>query len=290
MELTYYLYMDNYNKLLKIILIIIKIMLIKIDYREKELINSINLIKKEKNINIDINEENLDIGDIIICNDENKEICIIERKTLQDLASSIQDGRYKEQSFRLNDCELHNHYIIYLLEGNILTYKSSKYGRNISQETILSTITSIIYNKGFSIYKSINVQESAAFILQMTDKLSRIKEPFFYNNENTIQNNENTTKNNYLAVSNRVKKNNITPDNITCIMLCQIPGVSDCSASAVIEKFKTFDNLLVNLKDDPNALDDIRTFTKEGKPRRLTITCRQNIYNYLLNKIANINI
>ena len=73
-------------------------------------------------------------------------------------------------------------------------------------------------------------------------------------------------------------------------MLCQIPSVSDISAKAILNEFKTIENLINSLNENPNALYDIKILSKDGKTRKLTITCRQNIYNYLLNKINNINI
>tara|TARA_Y100000389_G_scaffold177636_2_gene190112 strand:- start:11708 stop:12490 length:783 start_codon:yes stop_codon:yes gene_type:complete len=260
--------------------------MIKIDYREKELIKIIENLKKEREYNCEIEILNLDLGDIIICDKKKDEKVIIERKTLQDLASSIRDRRYNEQSYRLNNCNMHNHHIIYLLEGDIHKYKSSKYGREISKNTLFSTMTSLLFKKGFSLYKSLDCTESAEFILQMTDKLSREKESLFYDSK---ENNEEKSDD-YIKVSNRVKKNNITPDNIGEIMLCQIPSVSDISAKAILNEFKTIDNLIKILKENPNALYDIKILSKEGKTRKLTITCRQNIYNYLLNKSNYINI
>ena len=43
---------------------------------------------------------------------------IIERKTVDDLAASIVDGRYKEQKQRLKRCQLDN--VFYLVEGDLL--------------------------------------------------------------------------------------------------------------------------------------------------------------------------
>ena len=54
-----------------------------------------------------------------------KLIILIERKSLNDLESSIKDGRYSEQSIRLNSSEIHNHNIYYLIEGNIQQEKIS---------------------------------------------------------------------------------------------------------------------------------------------------------------------
>ena len=50
----------------------------------------------QNNLDIKLDYQNLDYGDFCIFNNENPFI-IIERKTLDDLSSSIIDGRYKEQ-------------------------------------------------------------------------------------------------------------------------------------------------------------------------------------------------
>ena len=90
-------------------------MLIKLDCREIKLLP---LLTGLVNPGDTIISESLPLGDIIICSDDGQEKAIIERKSLADLASSIRDGRYKEQSFRLNQCSLHNHQIYYLIEGD----------------------------------------------------------------------------------------------------------------------------------------------------------------------------
>ena len=58
-----------------------------------------------------LEEKSLPIGDVIISNDDREEKLIIERKTMRDLASSIRDNRYNEQSYRLDECQIHNHNI-----------------------------------------------------------------------------------------------------------------------------------------------------------------------------------
>ena len=98
-------------------------MLIKLDYREIKL-NDLCQIHLADKPEIKMVTENLPLGDIIICNDDGKEKVIIERKSLADLAASIRDGRYKEQSFRLNQCELPNHHIYYLIELKCTTASS----------------------------------------------------------------------------------------------------------------------------------------------------------------------
>ena len=91
-------------------------MIIKVDTREQDLLQKINyLINCIASFkNIIVKSETLPIGDIIICHD-NEEKLIIERKSITDLLSSIKDGRYEEQSYRLNGINHHNHNIIYLI-------------------------------------------------------------------------------------------------------------------------------------------------------------------------------
>ena len=101
-------------------------MFIKIDYREDDLKTNMNLLFREHSHEIET--ENLALGDIILLNNEREENVIFERKSLYDLASSIKDGRYAEQSFRLNECQQHNHNIIYVIEGDLERYNPQKDG------------------------------------------------------------------------------------------------------------------------------------------------------------------
>ena len=103
-----------------------------VDIREKKLIKLLEAFKNQFDFKkIDIEIKNLPLGDAIIVDDNGNEKIIVERKSLNDLASSIKDGRYIEQSHRLNGCEIHNHNIIYIIEGNlsplIKTSSSSEY-------------------------------------------------------------------------------------------------------------------------------------------------------------------
>ena len=72
-----------------------------IDCRESKLIESCKKLLDKYNY-ITLITKNLDLGDIIIQDDDENDKIIIERKTISDLLSSITVGRYNEQSFRLN--------------------------------------------------------------------------------------------------------------------------------------------------------------------------------------------
>ena len=259
-------------------------MIIKLDFRETDLLSEIAKLKIGGAFSkLKVETENLPLGDIIICKDDGTELLIIERKTLCDLAASIRDGRYNEQSYRLNQCVLHNHSIVYLLEGNIHTYKSSRYGRSIGKEALISAMTSILWAKGFSLYRSLDLTESALWILQTVDKLGRTKDKYYYEQSDDAGSDEGSSAG-YAAVTKRVKKANLTPDNIGVVMLSQIPSVSTASAVAIMDVYKTIPALVNALQGDDKALDAVNTVTKGGKPRKLTKTCINNVYNYILCK------
>ena len=256
-------------------------MKIIVDFRETDLLLAINSIRSGGCYSdIDITTDNLPIADMSIRRDDGTEIVLVERKTLADLAASIRDKRYNEQSFRLSGCNIPNHHIYYMIEGNIHTYKSSKYGRTVSRESLISAMTSLSYTKGFSLARTVDVTESALWLLQTADKLGRIKDKAYYDDDGG----QKECTDDYVAVSNRVKKTNITPDNIGAIMLAQIPSVSTASAQVVMERYKNIDALIAALREDSKALHELTTTTKSGKTRKLTKTCTSNIYNYVLGK------
>ena len=270
-------------------------MIIKIDYRESDL-HMLCVTMNKYTTPIKIVSENIPLGDIIICNDDGTERIMIERKSLSDLASSICDGRYKEQSFRLNQCSIHNHNIFYMIEGQLKSYKSFS---RIDKRALLSSMVSISHFKGFSIHKTNDMQESAEWILQFADKLGReLGEKPFYSNVDVDENKvlcekvlcehdiaEHTKVNvsnndSYSLNMKRVKKNNITPENIGEIMLSQIPNVSVPTAISIMKQYKTISSLITSLQNDEHCLDNIKN--DSGKERKINKTAISSIRKYLL--------
>lgn len=146
-------------------------MKIKVDVREGELITILENKLTTNDVNFhQLIKEQLPIGDIIFCDNNDNELLLIERKSLNDLAASIKDGRYNEQSFRLDGHTLHNHNIIYLVEGDL--YKYFDKGR-ISKKTLQSSMCSILYYKGFSLLRTMTIYETADFIITFADKLEK---------------------------------------------------------------------------------------------------------------------
>lgn len=86
---------------------------------------------------------------------------------------------------------------------------------------------------------------------------------------------------NYCSVVKKVKKDNITPENIGEIILCQIPGISSVSAIAIMKRFSGFPNLISELHSNPTCLDTI-TIETNGKTRKINKTIIENIKRFLL--------
>jgi len=279
-------------------------MLIKIDCREIKLIQLFNgLVKDEDKEKIKMVSENIPLGDIILYDDAGQEKVIIERKSLADLAASIRDGRYKEQSFRLNQCTLHNHQIYYLIEGDLRFYKP--YKGLPDKKALLSAMVSMSYFKGFSLFRTTSLEETAEWILNFALKLDKEEAkgalPFYTQPSaadpsaaEAIEGETNTyaSANTYAEViGKRIKKDNITPENIGEIMLAQIPNVSCTSAAAIMQKFQTLAALLTALHADPKCLNAITTANKNGQQKKLTKPCINAIYDFLVKRtIINVDI
>lgn len=281
-------------------------MIIKIDTRECALLqqinNQISFVPVFKSI--EVKSETLPIGDIII-NDGNEDKIIIERKSVNDLLASIKDGRYEEQSYRLNGLSHHNHNVIYLIEGDVNRVNRFKSDNHIEKLTIYSAMFSLNYFKGFSVFRSFSLDETANIVCNMAYKIGKdlTKKPYYQNkiqldsqnviiNESgdqadidneSIEENQSSSKD-YVSVVKKIKKDNITPDNIGEIMLCQIPGISSVTALAIMERFKTIPNLLKELETNQESLKDLSYTNTKGQVRKINKTSIANIVKFLLKK------
>jgi len=255
-----------------------------VDNREKGLVKLLNAYKfmnEFEHINIQI--EQLPIGDIIIKDRESgEERVVFERKHVSDLVSSIVDGRYKEQSFRLDgSCPLANHNIIYIIEGSIASL-NPKFTK-VKPATIYSAICSLQYFKGFSVMKTSNMEETCEYILRMADKIYREKPTHaYYANKGEISKPEQPQTLEYSDVVKRTKKDNITPENIGIIMLSQIPGVSVAMAKVLLDGGnKTLFEFVEECRENHTFLYEF-TYEQCGKTKKLTRTTIEGIEKYLL--------
>ena len=291
-----------------------KMIQIKIDCREHDLIRICKYLLETvvhfKDLEIVV--ESLPIGDVLFYDTETSEDkLIIERKTLQDLNSSIKDGRYEEQSFRLGGSPVNNHNIIYLIEGDM--NNANMFRQRLDKKMLYSSMFSLNYYKGFSVTRTYTIDETAFMICNMAYKMKKgqqeKKEGYYKNIEfqsnakeqkdTKEQNDENDNKEiikekekvedeteketeNYCHVVKKVKKENITPENIGEIMLSQIPGISSVTAIAIMKEFKTFNNMIDALKIEGDAcLKRVQYTNEKEQVKKLNKTVIANIMKYL---------
>ena len=277
-----------------------------IDHREHDLIEKCQQILNLSPNYTTVETQSLPIGDILMKTDEGKDVLIIERKTLQDLLASIKDKRYEEQSHRLKNASgFAPHNVFYLIEGMLSTLRTP-----LEKKLVFSAMASLSYFKGFSVIRTSGLQETAEVLIHMGDKIDRNfmdgKLPWYLsvpahnpqenislcdNPENSFVNNggesveerpliNNAENPSYSGFVKKVKKENITPDNMGEILLCQIPGISTLYAQAVLKAFGGFSCLLEKVKEGSASFDDI-TYDCKGKPRRIPKTCGEEIVRFL---------
>jgi ERCC4-type nuclease len=155
---------------------------------------------------------------------------------------------------------------MYLIEGNIPNTKTFK-----DKRLVFSSMFSLNFNKGFSVIRTNNIQETAYMLCNMILKIQKdgIK--------------ENTETKTYSSMIKKKKQENITTANFGEIVLAQIPGVSSVYATAIIAQFKTLNNLIENLKKNPDILKDIKYTMENGQERKISKTVITNIVNFLIN-------
>ena len=222
-------------------------------------------------------------------------IVAIERKSESDLISSIKDGRYKEQSCRMENININNKDIYYLIEECKSVYNNKN--KDTERKIIQSAIISLSYQKKFSILYSKNKLETVYLINKFLDKLSTMllennkseknkniikidTEADSISNRQTLSTTDEISPiknvNNYTSNIKINKKENITTDNIDIIMLMQIPNISHTIATALIDKYNNIQNLIFSLKNDENLLKNFKV-----NERKISKKVIENLYNYL---------
>lgn len=250
-----------------------------------------------------VSKEVLALGDILFQTEDGKDVLLIERKSFSDLIASIKDGRYEEQSYRLlNSGGFPPHSVIYVLEGVLSQLRTP-----IEKKILYSAITSLNFFKGFSVHRTSSVRETAEWVLHMADKIEKefskgkipyyLTQPFtkfFVNSQlpaNTISDTENIitstetnlTSADYCSVVKKTKKENVTPENIGEIILCQIPGISSTTAIAIMQHYDDFPHFIEELNKNPECISNM-TYEKNGKQRKINKSSIENIRHFLLKK------
>jgi len=139
------------------------------------------------------------------------------------------------------------------------------------------------------------VNETAELLFFMTEKVGRNfqeKKQFAFSllldsnplYEN-LQRDPSETNMPYSGFVKKVKKENITPENMGEIMLLQIPGISAKYAGSLLAHFGGFSKMMAAVKNPDADMDalfkDIFYEDSNKKMRRVPKTCGEEIIRYL---------
>lgn len=227
-------------------------MIIEVDNREPIIIK--DYFNNISNIQLTVNLKNLDQGDFIIRDPNENILLIIERKTINDLLSSVKDTRYSEQSERYSLLDIPNHKIIYIIEGNYGNFDKE----SIEFKTIYSCIFSLNYTKGFTVLFTESVKGTCTIIEEYLNRII----------ENKISSK---------FKLNLVKKQTITKYNIDSYMLNLVPGIGlETAKEILLNTNKSFYEFWKLLKNSEIDLESIKI-----KNRKLSKKIIENIRYFL---------
>ena len=232
------------------------------------------ILKETPNINIQF--INLALGDYLFkLNDE--DIVVIERKTIADYASSIRDGRHREQKARLlSNFAIHK--IIYLVEGDISTNNTSYKYNKVSKETLISSMVNTMLRDNINVFHTKDTDETIFFLQTLYRKIEKQGKGFMkktYSYEDT------------LCQTVGIKKNkNISKSVCQLMMFNNIPDVSLVTAKRILNHFETIASCIDVLLgvNEGARLEFLRNIpTTDGKKfRKLSKKSCQNILDFLL--------
>lgn len=236
-----------------------------VDVREPSLMDAL------AQLGVPFERKQLTLGDIVLVNGQDETIAIIERKTPADLASSIADGRYEEQSVRLSQTDLNNHNVLYLIEGRVNSYVQRG---SVSVAALRSAIVSLNFYKGFSVVHTENVRDSALYLKTFFDKIVRGEKqgrtPYHGKAGNQVEE--------YSKLQQRTKRK-VKPEEIQEMMLSQIPGINNTMARNVL----TVSSLRDLIEPGGCNLDQATYQTSSGKTRKIPRPVVEALQEYLSN-------
>jgi ERCC4-type nuclease len=213
----------------------------------------------------------LDVGDIqILCNDNIK--VVIERKTIEDLISSIKDGRYKEQKLRLLQTrEETGCVLVYIIEKSPRINAHRGLFMDMSAGVVGAIINTCIRDHIF-VLQTQSVEDTASLIQGMFSRIQKDPSTYFPTiglNETHDLSKETHTD----ALIKTKRKGNIDEHTCFLMQLSCVPGISMKKASALAEHFNTstMGGLLSQLKPGKDGIKQLGNVDGIGKVLAKTI-------------------
>lgn len=254
-----------------------------IDYREKNAVQPIidQLPSSAYTLT------NLHLGDfqfVIGSGNEQRPLMIIERKTINDLAASVKDGRYMEQKMRLlskregeQDPSVK---IAYILEGNY-SFSPKFTCANMNNKSLSGVIINSILRDNVIVWSTKSMLETNDLLINLHGRLTKDPRKYF---EEKIpcreeeeregeeeKKNKNKNKNSHDLYTSTViagklhgvKKDNLDVKMCMEVQLSCIPGLSSKKAHTIVETLG-----LKSLYDLGSRLKEEKEFNESGKKEK----------------------
>jgi ERCC4-type nuclease len=169
--------------------------------------------------------EQLHIGDACIKQGDTVLIAI-ERKTVDDLAASIKDGRFKEQLMRLQSCGAQ---VAYVIEGH-KGYMDDGFVNGLPLKAINSTLYKLQFKYKIPCFHTGNTFGTATLLAGLLSRFETGKHEEWGESPST----EDYTN----AAIKPIKKENLTTELAFIQQLCCIPGISSAKAKLILSELK----------------------------------------------------
>lgn len=195
---------------------------------------------------------------------------IIERKRLDDLASSIKDKRFHEQKFRLKQCGIEN--IIYLIEN----LNASSYG--LPFETLTQAVSNTLIQNRFQVKVTDNSDHTVMYLAVMTSFIFGIfmnKQPIKFKMLEFEAFNQGSVKQKKLTVRETFIKQLLSLKGLSVDMALEITKYYP-TPSHLYEKYLT-----LNQSDGENLLTKI---TIGELKRKIPSPVSKVIYHFYMRK------
>ncbi len=253
-------------------------MILIIDYREKWFLSMLEETSGHKlqldtpyeclvdKVHITCKAANLEVGDFMIqqTTHETSTLCIIERKTVQDLCASITDGRFRQQKERMLESVLDPNKILYIIEGS-----KKVRGKGALPATVIDgAIQNMVFKHNFKVLSTESHNDTFSNIVMLYKKFSA-KE--FEATSKTV------------APTKLIAKGDKIIHNICALQLSAIPGVSYQTATEITKTYNTLKDLIdaYSSCETENLKEQLLASLQVTEKRKLGAALSKKIYNAL---------
>ena len=174
----------------------------------------------------------LPVGDVVVHDASGAPRAILERKGVADLAASIKDGRWREQTSRLRDAASaanRDDSAPFMSSGVIVEGSIGPHGAGgLSAATLSNALMAASFRKGIFVLYSADVEDTARIVLWARRCFTKTTSPS--DGAALI-----TNASRRLPGVPRTTRDSVSPAIVATAMLSVIPGVSPSIARSILE-------------------------------------------------------